>query len=307
LRIFMTGATGVIGSRALPLLIHAGHHVTAAARSAANREKLGRLGAEPVEAHLFDVASLRRAIKGHDVVVNLATHVPSSTTKMMLRWSWRTNDHIRREGSAAVASAAHAEGVRRLIQESFAPMYPDHGADWIDESMAVSPAAYNKSALDAERAVQWFTDRGGIGVVLRFGLLYGPDSTLAQMLDFIRKGRSPFVGDARAYVSSLAQDDAASAVVAALDVPAGIYNIVENEPMPRGEWAATLARAANLPAPKQLPRWVVPLGGSVLRLLARSQRISNAKFREAADWAPRYPRAGDAWPSVLDQAQTVSS
>ena len=301
---FVTGATGVIGTRALPLLIEAGHTVTAVTRSAANRASLERLGAKPVEASLFDVASLRSVIAGHDAVVNLATHIPSSTTKMMMRWAWRTNDQIRRNGSAAIAAAAHASGVRRFIQESFAPIYPDHGADWIDEQMAVAPASYNKSVLDAERSAQWFTDRGGVGIVLRFGALYGPDSTLAEMLKLIEKGWSPLPGDLRAYISSLAQDDAASAVVAALNVPPGIYNIVEDEPMPRGEWAATLARAAELPAPKQLPSWVVPIGGSLMRLLARSQRISNAKFREAAKWAPMYPSARDAWPAILAQRET---
>ena len=307
MHVFVTGATGVIGTRALPLLIEAGHTVTAVTRSAANREALRRAGATPVEASLFDVASLRQAIEGHDAVINLATHIPSSTSKMMMRWAWRTNDRIRRNGSAALAAAAHSAGVRRFIQESFAPIYPDHGADWIDEQMTVAPVSYNKSVLDAERSAKWFTDRGGVGVALRFGALYGPDAILAEMLKLIEKGWSPLPGDPRAYISSLAQDDAASAVVAALNVPAGIYNVVEDEPMPRGEWAATLARAADLPAPKQLPRWVVPIGGSLMRLLARSQRISNAKFREAAKWTPAYPSARDAWPAILAQTQTSSS
>ena len=307
MHVFVTGATGVIGTRALPLLIEAGHTVTAVTRSAANRKSLERLGAKPVEASLFDVDSLRRVLGGHDAVVNLATHIPSSTTKMMMRWAWRTNDRIRRNGSAAVAAAAHAIGVRHFIQESFAAIYPDHGADWIDEEIAVAPVSYNKSVLDAERSANWFSDRGGVGVALRFGALYGPDALLAEMLKLIQKGWSPLPGDPRSYISSLAQDDAASAVVAALNVPAGIYNVVEDEPMPRGEWAATLARAADLPAPKQLPRWVVPIGGSLMRLLARSQRISNAKFREAARWAPMYPSARDAWPAMLEQSQTSSS
>jgi nucleoside-diphosphate-sugar epimerase len=302
--VFVTGATGVIGTRALPLLIEAGHTVTAVTRSPANRASLERVGARPVEASLFDVASLRQVIAGHDAVINLATHIPSSTTKLLMRWAWRTNDRIRRNGSAALAAAAHASGVRCFIQESFAPMYSDHGAEWIDEQMPLAPTSYNKSVLDAERSANWFTDRGGVGVVLRFGALYGPDSILDGMLKVMRKGWSPLPGDPRAYVSSLAQDDAASAVVAALDVPAGTYNVVDDEPMPRGEWAATLARAAGLPAPKPLPRWVVPIGGATIRLIARSQRISNAKFREAAKWVPTYPSARDAWPVILAQVSS---
>jgi nucleoside-diphosphate-sugar epimerase len=303
MRVFVTGATGVIGTRAVPLLIGAGHQVTAVSRSAANRDMLRRAGATPVEADLFDVTSLRRAMVGHDAVINLATHIPSSAKKMMLRWAWRTNDRIRREGSAAIATAARAEGLGRMIQESFAPMYPDHGDEWIDESMPVTPASYNRSALDAERSVKDFTEQGGTGIVLRFGGLYGPDAMLIEMLDLMRKGWSPLPGDPNAYFSSLAQEDAATAVVAALGVPAGTYNIVDDEPMRRREWVASLASAAGMPVPKQFPAWVVTLGGSVMRLLARSQRISNRRFRAASTWAPRYPSARDAWADVLRTLQ----
>ena len=299
MRIFITGATGVIGKRSLPLLLNAGHHVTAVSRSARNRLALERLGATPVEASLFDVAELTRAMAGHDAVINLATHVPSSARAMMLRWAWRENDRIRRDGSAAIASAAAAAGVTRLVQESFAPMYPDHGDDWIDESMPVAPASYNESAVDAERSAERFAAQGGAGVVLRFGALYGPDGTMREMLDVLRKGWSPLPGDPRAFFSSLAQDDAATAVVAALDVPSGVYNIVEDDPLRRGEWAASLARAAGLRTPRQLPKWVVPLGGSVMRLLARSQRISNARFRAASPWRAKFRRASEAWHDVL--------
>src|SRR5689334_11540736 len=183
MRVFITGATGVIGSRVVPLLVRDGHSVSAVSRSGHNRELLRRAGATPVEADLFDVPSLRRAMVSHDAVINLATHIPSSTTKMMLRWAWRENDRIRRYASSAIATAAHAEGLRRMIQESFAPLYPDHADDWIDESMPVAPVSYNRSVLDAEESAHRFSEHGGIGVALRFGGLYGADHTMLEMLN----------------------------------------------------------------------------------------------------------------------------
>src|SRR5215212_6747849 len=152
MRVFITGATGVIGSRAVPLLIREAHDVTAVSRSPRNREALRRQNAATVEADLFDVASLRRAVRGHDVVINLATHMPASARKMMSPWAWRANDRLRRYASAAVATAAREEGVTRMIQESFAPIYVDSGEAWIDESTPVAPARYNRSTLDAERS-----------------------------------------------------------------------------------------------------------------------------------------------------------
>jgi nucleoside-diphosphate-sugar epimerase len=299
MRVFITGATGVIGSRVVPLLLQAGHAVTAASRSEHNREALRRAGATPADVDLFDAESVRRVVAGHDVVINLATHIPSSAVKIMIRWAWRTNDRIRREASAAIATAAIAEGVGRMIQESFALIYPDRGDAWIDESMPVAPTSYNKSVLDAERSAQRFTESGGTGAVLRFGGLYGPDALLVEMLNMMRKGMSPMPGDPGAFLSSLSQDDAATAVVAALGVPAGTYNVVEDDPMRRGDWTRSLASAAGIPVPKPIPAWVTAIGGSMLKLMSRSERVSNRKFRDASGWAPKYAKASDAWGDVL--------
>ena len=299
MRVFITGATGEIGRRAVPLMIAAGHRVTAVSRSAQAFDLLRRLGATPVEADLFDVARLRRALAGHDAVVNLATHVPSSSTKMLMRRYWRENDRIRRDASLAIATAARAEGLTRMVQESFALIYPDSGDAWIDESMPVSPVGYTESILDAERSANQFTETGGTGVILRFAALYGPDSTLLEMIRFLRKGWSPLPGDPRAYFSSLAQDDAAAAVVAALGVPPGTYNISDDQPLRRAEWADSLATALGLPRPKAIPSWMVRLGGPTMRLLSRSERISNRLFRDAASWAPKYRSVRDAWRDVV--------
>jgi nucleoside-diphosphate-sugar epimerase len=287
LRVFVTGATGVIGRRVVPLLVAAGHRVTAVGRTPEKRAALERQGATAVDADLFDAAALRRVLDGHDAVVNLATHMPRSANLMLLPGAWRENDRVRREGSAALAEAAHAAGVERLLQESFAPIYEDGGSAWIDESWPVRPAPYNRSVLDAERSAARFTERGGTGVVLRFALFYGPDSAfLHDMTKVVRRGWLPIPGDPGAYVSSVSHDDAARAVVAALAVPAGIYNVTDDEPVPRGEWGAAFAAALGVAPPRPLPRWLVRLGGSTFELLSRSQRMSNRKLRDATGWAP---------------------
>ena len=102
-----------------------------------------------------------------------------------------------------------------------------------------------------------------------------------------------------AFLSSLAQGDAASAVVAALGVPAGTYNVVEDEPMRRGDWTRSLADAAGVPVPRPIPAWMTAIGGSMLKLMSRSERVSNRRFRDVSGWAPKYPKASDAWPDVL--------
>ncbi|MET0620569.1 MAG: NAD-dependent epimerase/dehydratase family protein, partial [Thermoanaerobaculia bacterium] len=207
MKVFVAGATGVVGRRLVPLLIAQGHSVTAIARSSDKRLALTRAGAKPVSADLFSPAALHGAVRGHDAVVNVATHIPSPPWRVVLRSAWAENDRIRREGSANLVDAAIVVGAARFIQESFAPVYPDGGEKWIDESTPLAPTAYNRSLLDAERSAQRFTDSGRAGVALRFGAFYGPDAEhLADTIRMVRKGRAPLPGDAGAYVSSCAHD-----------------------------------------------------------------------------------------------------
>ena len=300
MKILVTGATGVIGRRLVPLLAGAGHLVAAAARSARSREFLASLGATPVEADLFSPSSLRRAVAGCSAVVNLATHMPSSSARMFLPGAWLENDRVRREGSANLADAALAEGVGRFLQESFAPVYPDCGDRWIEEDIPLRPVSYNRTIEDAERSAAQVTRAGGAGVVLRFGAFYGPDSPfLLEMIRLVRHGWAPLPGDPLGFVSSVSHDDAATAAAAALAVPPGIYNVVDDEPVTRRELVDSLARALAVAPPKLPPRWATFLLGSLGTLLARSLRISNRKLRSASSWAPRYRSVREGWPAVV--------
>ncbi len=299
MRVFVTGATGVMGRRVVPSLVEAGHSVTAIGRSPAAREALERQGMQPIELDLFDAAAVRAAVAGHDVVINLATSIPSMS-RIFLRSAWRTNDRIRSQASAVLVEAALAGGATRYIQESFAPIYPDGGDEWLDESAPVRPVSYNRSVLDAEAAAERFTQQGRTGVVLRFAYFYGPDSSLVlEMIKDVRRGWAPVFGAPDAFYSSLSHDDAACAVVAALQVPAGIYNVADDEPLRRRELVDSLAAALGVRPPWLPPRWTAKLLGSLGEGMARSLRISNRKFKAAAAWAPKYPSMREGWRAVL--------
>ena len=136
--IVITGATGVVGRRAVRELVAAGHRVVGVVRSPRGRRLVERLGAQAVEADVFDRAALTSAFAGADAVVNLLTHIPSAD-RMAAPGAWDENDRLRREASAAIAGAAEAAGVRRLVQESLAFLYADGGDSWLDEDAPVVP------------------------------------------------------------------------------------------------------------------------------------------------------------------------
>jgi nucleoside-diphosphate-sugar epimerase len=272
----------------------AGHDVTAVGRNPARRAALERAGAKVVAVDLFDRDAVGRAMRGQDVVVNLTTHMPASTFRMMLPGAFRENDRIRKEGSAIVARAAAEAGVSRLIQESFAPVYADGGALWLDESAPQRPVRYNRTVLDAERSARRFGERGGDCVVLRFAWFYGPDSFLPEMVKVARLGWAPIPGAADAYWSSISHDDAASAVASALSTQSGAYNVCDDEPLTRREVLDAMTDAFGIARVKPMPSWATPLMGSLGDLMARSERMSNRKLR-ATGWAPRYSSAREGF------------
>ena len=254
--VFVTGATGVLGKRAVAKLVEAGHAVTGVARTPEKAVMVRDLGATPVEVDLFDAAAVKDAIAGHDVVCNLATHIPRGADAERAE-SWVENARLRSEASVHIVEAALAAGSTRFVQESITFLYADGGDRWLAEDDVLDVPTWAASTLDAERQVARFTEHGGTGVVLRFGLFRGPDSEPAAL------------GDGDGWFSSISTDDAASAVAAALNIPAGIYNVVEDEPTARDRYPHAAVRDAVTNP-----------------MLARSHRISNRRFKEVSGWAP---------------------
>jgi nucleoside-diphosphate-sugar epimerase len=300
MRIFVTGATGVIGRRVLLLLLEAGHAVTVLARQHGAPMVGGNV--RTVTADLFDVAALTRAMAGHDAIVNLATHMPSPAWKMLFRRAWRINDRIRREGSANVADAATRVGAATLVQESFALTYPDRGDEWVEEDTALDPADYNRTVLDAERSVDRFVRSGGTGVCLRFAAFYGPDAIqVTGYIGALRRGWVGLPGGPDRFISSVAHDDAATAVVAALHAPSGAYTVTDDEPVRRADYFGWLAADLGVRPPRFVPDWATPLFGCAGETMARSLRLSNRKLRTATGWAPALASVREVWPVVLAQ------
>jgi 2-alkyl-3-oxoalkanoate reductase len=298
MRIFLTGATGVIGRRVLPLLVALDHGVTALVHRPQSRAEIERAGAVPVHVDLFARDALQRAVAGHDAVINLATHLPAGW-RMFLPGAWAENDRIRRVASANLVDAAITGGVTRFIQESFAPAYPDRGEAWIDERTSLAPVRLNRSLVDAERSAQRFSGGARTGVVLRFAAFYGPDSWFTRdLIRYVRRGFVPMPGAAESYISSVSHDDAATAVVGALLARAGTYNVADDEPMRRRAFVGTLAEVLRVGAPRLAPPWTKHLFGSLGEMLARSVRVSNRKLREESAWVPKYPSMREGWRAV---------
>ena len=155
MRIFLAGASGVIGRQLTPLLVEAGHAVAGTTRSAERAELVRGLGAEPVVIDVYDAEKLREAVVdfGPDLVMYQLTDLPDDASEIPAKAA--ANRRIREEGTANLIAAAQAAGAERFLAQSIA---------W-------TPAAGNESREALERQGPAYD---GIGVVLRYGQFYGP-------------------------------------------------------------------------------------------------------------------------------------
>lgn len=296
MKVFVSGATGVLGRRVVAEMVAAGFEVTGVARSPGKRADLASVGVRPVELDLFNRAAVHAAVAGHDVVCNVATAIPVGE-RANSPSAWEDNDRIRRDGSRNLVDAALATGASRYVQESIAFLYADGGDRFLDESAALACASTTSAALVAEAEAARFAEHGGAGVALRFGQFYGFDSGhTVQAIEAVRAGLPVELGPESAYRSSVTTDDAASAVVAALDAPSGVYNVVDDRPLPRAEYVDALAQALGVPTPTVRSVPELPPAFSVM---LRSQRVSNKRFKKVTGWQPQFASAWEGWAFVI--------
>jgi nucleoside-diphosphate-sugar epimerase len=299
-RVYVTGATGVLGQAAISSLVRDGHDVTGLARTADKAAVVERLGAAASRAHVFDVDEMTQALRGFEVVCNLVTHIPVGRASVR-RSAWKVNDRLRLEGSRVVAAAAREAGVRRLIQESSTLLYADGGDDWITEDSPLSVTRAVEPSAVAEANATQFESASHAPVILRFGQIIGDDGMTRWRLAQARAGRAIGLGDPHGWAHLVHPEDAGTAVTAALCAPGGLYN-VGAEPVRRDDLTRVFGEVAGHPDIGFVPRLAVRVAGERLEPLTRSHRVSSGRLHEATGWKPVHHVFDPSWLSaeVLD-------
>jgi nucleoside-diphosphate-sugar epimerase len=310
MRIFVTGASGALGSRLVPQLIDAGHDVIGTHNSPSNAELLRTLGAKPVMVDLLDAYAVRQAVlqSEPDAIVHQATALAKAKFGRSLDKAFAKTNELRTKGTDALLAAAREAGVRRFVAQSFASYrYLRQGGliKTEDDPLDPTPPPHTQQSWAAmtylDRAV---TDFGGIA--LRYGGFYGADND--GWAELVRKRLMPIVGDGGGMISWIHLEDAAAATVLALehDGPA-IYNIVDDEPAPAREWLPLLAESLGAKPPRRLPAWLVRLlaGGAAVVMGTEVRGASNAKAKRELGWTLRYPSWRVGFPAVYS-ASTVA-
>jgi len=218
-RIFLAGASGLIGQQLVPMLVRAGHHVTGTTRSEGKAQLLRAHGATPAVVDAFDAEALRRVVVGSEpeVVIHQLTSLPDdlpSLDKAGLERAIRDNARIRSEGTLNLVAAARAAGARRLVAQSVVWIYapgrePHVEGDPLNTGAPGLGAITVKGTMALEQAVLGAAPL--TSVVLRYGYLYGPGTTHDS------PSKQPAVHVAAA----------ARAALLAVDKGDGVYNVAE--------------------------------------------------------------------------------
>lgn len=301
MRLFVAGATGAIGRQLVPRLVAAGHEVHGTTRSESKRGMLRELGAVPVVVDALDPDRVADAVAGAkpDVIVHQLTAIGSVDLRHLDRDFALTN-RLRTAGTDFLLAAGEAVGVRRFVAQSYgAWSYLRTGGPVKSEEDPVDPTGprEGRQTVAAIRYLEQAVLEAGWteGVVLRYGIFYGPGTSMApgqEMFEMVRRRRLPLVGDGGGVWSFIHIADAAEATVAAVARGhRGVYNVVDDDPAPVAEWLPELARQLGAEKPFRVPRLVGRLfaGEAGVVAMTEARGASNAKAKRELAWRPTHP------------------
>jgi nucleoside-diphosphate-sugar epimerase len=304
LKVFVAGATGALGKQLVPRLVADGHEVTGMTRAPAKADLIRSLGARPVMADALDPEAVAQAVAEAqpEAVIHQLTAIDAGSMSRSLDKMFTLTNRLRTKGTDHLLGAARAVGARRFIAQSFAgwPFERTGGPVKTEEDpLQASPPKSVTQTLGAIRYVEeTVTGAEGIeGLALRYGGFYGPGTSLGlnpdgEQIEMIRKRRFPVVGDGGGIWSLVHIQDAASATAAAVERgEPGLYNVVDDEPVPVSVLLPELAKTIGAKPPRHLPRWLGRLlaGEGMTIMMTEARGVSNAKAKRELGWEPRYP------------------
>ena len=309
MKVFVAGATGVLGRTLVPQLVARGHEVVGMTKSGSKQDLVRRLGARPVVADALDPDAVSQAVAAAEpeVIVHQLTALSGRLSAGDMRHPERSalatmTNRLRTEATDHLLAAGRAVGARRFVAQSFGAFrWARTGGPVLSEADPVDPNPPGAmrpalaGILHVERAVpaiDW-----GEGVVLRYGGFYGPGTAISLAADApmarpIRRRLFPIIGDGGGVWSHVHVDDAATATVIAVERgDPGIYNIADDEPAPVREWLPVLASALGAKPPRRIPRWVGRLAAGEMAtvMMTEARGASNAKAKRELGWQLRYP------------------
>ena len=302
MRVLVAGGGGVVGQHLIPILVGRGHAVVALTRHAEKVGRLQGLGAEPAVADALDRDAISSAVTRArpEAVIHELTALKGLRDFRNFDRTFGPTNRLRTEGTDNLLAAARAAGAARFVAQSYAgwPYAREGGLVKTEEDpLDPTPPRRARQSLAAIRHLEAAVLQSPEleGLVLRYGSLYGPGTSVApggEQFEDLRRRRFPIVGSGAGVWSFVHVGDAAMATALAVERGApGLYNIVDDDPAPVAEWLPALARAIGAPRPRRVPAWLGRLLGGeyVVTVMTEARGASNAKAKRDLGWTPSQP------------------
>jgi 2-alkyl-3-oxoalkanoate reductase len=257
--IFVTGATGLVGSHAVETALSRGHRVRALVRASSDCRWLDQWGVEKIKGDLADSDALHRGVAGADWVFNCAAKVGD----------WGTLDEFRRlnvEALRILLDAATEAKVERFVHVSSLGVYQarDHfGTDETTPPAAEALDGYTRSKVEAEALALRYANAHGLPVaIVRPGFIYGPrDRTvLPKLVAALRSGKFFYFGSGNQILNCIYVKNLVHAIFLAAEVPEAVgqvFNLTDGEPVSKRQFVGRVSELAGLKPPnRRIPLWL---------------------------------------------------
>jgi nucleoside-diphosphate-sugar epimerase len=312
MRVFVAGATGVIGRYLVPGLTNAGHEVIASTRSPLKANQLKNQGATPVVVDGLDREAVLTAVTAAqpEVIIHQMTALTSMKNFRNFDKEFAVTNELRSAGTDYLLEAARDAGTRRFIAQSFIGWNNTRSGSQVkSEQDPLDPhplAATAKSLAAIKHLEDSVPAKAPEGLVLRYGILYGHGAS-DLMLEVVRKRQMPVVGGGTGIWSFTEVTDAAAATVAAVTRGApGLYNVVDDEPVTVAEWVPYLASCLGAKPPMRAPAWLGRLlgGEMIVSWMTEGRGASNEKAKRELGWTPKYASCRDGFPVWVESLKS---
>ncbi|WP_086428746.1 NAD-dependent epimerase/dehydratase family protein [Staphylococcus cornubiensis] len=240
-KIFVTGATGLIGMRLTERLIKEGHNVAGFTTSENGKARLEKIGAQAFIGNILEPDTIEAAIKAFqpEVIMHQITDLKNV--------DMTANTKVRVEGTRHLADIALKYGVRNIISQSLAFMYePGNTLATETTPLDTNSSGDRKITVDGVIGVESESQRLEHAVILRYGMMYGPGTWYGKDGMIYNQFKDGNVQLSKGITSYVHIDDTVEAAIKALDFEPGIYNVTDDEPIDGETWAAWYAEQLNV-------------------------------------------------------------
>jgi nucleoside-diphosphate-sugar epimerase len=302
--IFITGATGLVGSHAADEALKRGHRVRALVRPTSDTRWLDQWGVQTIVGDLEDPTALKTGASGADCVFNCAAKVGD----------WGTLSEFRRlnvEALRILLDAAVEARVERFVHVSSLGVYEgrDHyGTDETVPPAASSLDAYTRSKTEAEAlALQYHREKSLPVAIVRPGFIYGErDRTvLPKLVTSLERGLFTYFGSGNQALNCIYVKNLVTGIFLAAENPLAVgevFNLTDGGPVTKRQFVSRVAELAGLrPPTRRIPRPLARVLANTVESIAKLRGARNPPFINKA----RYKFVGLHLDYSIEKARRV--